>query len=69
MTPSEKARQMVDTFALATAGADHAERISNAKGIALLAVAEIIDAIHWHKYETPPDDIFWHAVQIEIMAL
>lgn len=60
---------MVDTYALATAGADHAERIMNAKGIALLAVSEIIDAIHWHPYETPPDDLFWHQVQIEIMAL
>ena len=69
MTPSEKARELVDTYALATAGADHMERITHAKGIALLAVSDIIDAIHWHPYETPPDDMFWHAVQIEIMAL
>ena len=69
MTPSEKARQMVDAYALATAGADHDEQVENAKGIALLAVSEIIDAIHWHQYETPPDYLFWHAVQIEIMAL
>lgn len=69
MTPSEKARQLVDHYAVYAVGSDHEERIYNAKAISMLAVADIIDAIHWHKYETPPDDLFWHQVQIEIMAL
>ena len=60
---------MVETYSLATAGSDRIQRITNAKGIALLAVSENIEAIDWHGHETPPDSLFWHAVQIEIMAL
>ena len=43
---------------------------SSAKQCALIAVDEIIDAIDWHEYEVPNDQLnFWFKVKQEIEKL
>ena len=64
MTPKEKAQELVDKFIQTNGNAFFA------KECALIAVDEIIDAIDWHEYEAPNDQlIFWHKVIKEIEEL
>ena len=67
MTPKEKAKELYDNFYGLYPEQD-AQFI--AKECALIAVDEIIDAIDWHEYEVPNDQLkFWFEVKREIEAL
>lgn len=64
MTPKEKAIELVDKFTQTNGNAFFA------KECALIAVDEIIDAIDWHEYEVPNDQLkFWFEVKREIEKL
>jgi hypothetical protein len=65
MTPQEKAIELVNKFS--TVGLQQRE-----EGIACatIAVNEIIDAIDWHEYETPNNELnYWLDVRKEIQNL
>ena len=64
MTPKEKAEELIDKFTQTNGNAFFA------KECALIAVDEIIDAIDWHEYEVPNDQLkFWFEVKREIEKL
>ena len=64
MTPKEKAQELVDKYIQTNGNAFFA------KQCALIAVDEIIDAIDWHEYEVPNDQLkFWFEVKQEIEKL
>ena len=64
MTPKEKAEEQIDKFTQTNGNAFFA------KECALIAVDEIIDAIDWHEYEVPNDQLkFWFEVKREIEKL
>jgi hypothetical protein len=64
MTPKEKAEELVDKFIQTNGNAFFA------KECALIAFDEIIDAIDWHEYEVPNDQLkFWFEVKQEIEKL
>lgn len=65
MTPKEKAKELVDKFS--TVGLQQRE-----EGLecALIAVDEIIQAIDWHQFEVPNDQInYFLQVKQEIEKL
>jgi hypothetical protein len=65
MTPQEKAIELVNKFS--TVGLQQRE-----EGIACatISVNEIIDAIDWHEYETPNNELnYWLDVRKEIKNL
>lgn len=66
MTPKEKAKELVDKMGKCV------NTITNIplKKCALIAVDEIIEAIDWHYYETPNNEIqYWEQVRQEIEKL
>lgn len=78
MTPKEKAKELVDKFQFETKESELLNRIiigdisvrfsmHMAKKSALIAVEEIIEAIDWHYYETPNNEIqYWEEVKHEL---
>jgi len=71
MTPKEKAIELYQKYELL--GRDFTRGVSmkeHSKQCALIAVDEIIDAIDWHEYEVPNDQLkFWFEVIKEIEKL
>lgn len=64
LTPKEKAELLVDKFYPMF---DSSARLSIAKSCALIAVDEILEAIDWHFYQTPTNEIeYWQEVKKEI---
>jgi hypothetical protein len=60
MTPKEKARELIQSFSDA----------STVKQCATIAVNEIIDAIDWHEYDTPNNELnYWLNVRKYINKL
>jgi hypothetical protein len=60
MTPQEKARELIQSFSDA----------STLKQCATIAVNEIIDAIDWHEYDTPNNELnYWLDVRKHINKL
>jgi hypothetical protein len=60
MTPQEKARELIQGFSDA----------STLKQCATIAVNEIIDAIDWHEYDTPNNELnYWLDVRKHINKL
>ena len=74
MKPSEKAEELVNEMMdmLYDDGSLSFKRIlyPRAKQCALVAVDQIIDAIDWHEFEVPNDQLtYWHKVKQEIEKL
>ena len=71
MTPKEKAEELIRKITETLQDADMYGWYDPAcKNCALIAVDEIIDAIDWHEYEVPNDQLkFWFEVKQEIEAL
>lgn len=73
MTPKEKAEELVNKYVGLNSGkiSDYSRiEFPTAKQCALIAVDEIIDAIDWHKYEVPNNELkFWFEVKKEIEKL
>ena len=74
MTPKEKAEELVSRYRKEILKGKYrvngfiVEEIS--QECALIAVDEIIDAIDWHEYEVPNDQLnFWFEVKREIENL
>lgn len=74
MTPKEKAEELVSRYRKEILKGKYrvngfiVEEIS--QECALIAVDEIIDAIDWHKYEVPNDQLnFWFEIKREIENL
>jgi len=74
MTPKEKAEELVSRYRKEILKGKYrvngfiVEEIS--QECALIAVDEIIDAIDWHKYEVPNDQLnFWFEVKRKIENL
>lgn len=66
MTPKEKAKELFDKYQIA--GSQW--YVDTTKKYALIAVDEIIEAIDWHYYETPNNEIqYWEEVKQEIEKL
>ena len=69
MTPKEKAKELVDKMW------NIDERYGSigfheAKQCALVAVDEILDAVDWHEFETPNEELnYWNKVKHEIDQL
>jgi hypothetical protein len=60
MIPQEKARELIQSFSDA----------STLKQCATIAVNEIIDAIDWHEYDTPNNELnYWLDVRKHINKL
>ena len=60
MTSQEKARELIQSFSDA----------STLKQCATIAVNEIIDAIDWHEYDTPNNELnYWLDVRKHINKL
>ena len=67
MTPKEKAIELYDKFIFPCWECDEFDR---AKQCALIAVDEIVNAIDWHKFETPNKELeYWRQVKQEIEKL
>jgi len=65
MTPKEKAKELIHKYLQVYDG-----RVIQAKQCALIAVDEIIDAIDWHEYEVPNDQLkFWFEVKEAIVNM
>ena len=70
MTEHEKAEDLYQMYYECLWHQDEQSRIQNAKKGALIAVDEIVDAIDWHYYETPNNEIeYWQEVKQEIEKL
>ena len=74
MTPKEKAEELVSRYRKEILKGKY--RVNGfiveeiCQECALIAVDEIIDAIDWHKYEAPNDQLnFWFEVKREIVNL
>ena len=69
MTPKDKAKELVDKMW------NIDERYGSigfheAKQCALVAVDEILDAVDWHEFETPNEELnYWNQVKEEINKL
>ena len=62
MNPKDKAIELVNKYLQVYDG-----KVKEAKQCALIAVDEIIDAINWHSFEYPNDEvIFWNEVINEL---
>jgi hypothetical protein len=76
MTPKEKAKQLVNTYIdienkfNVDLFCDECGIERAAKYCALIAVDEILEAIDWHEFEHPNDEInYWFEVKEEIEKL
>lgn len=71
MTPKEKAEELYNKYADEFNFDDtYRSYREQSKQCALIAVDEIIDAIDWHEYEVPNDQLkFWFEVKQEIEKL
>lgn len=77
MTPREKAGWLIERFYFSlpnngsfTGPSNINDRWEEAKKCALIAVDEIVDAIDWHEYEVPNDQLkFWFEVTRELEKL
>ena len=71
MTPKEKAVKLVDIYLDEVINdTDINFPLELPKRFALIAVDEIIEAIDWHYYETPNNEIqYWQEVKQEIEKL
>lgn len=71
MTPKEKAVKLVDIYLDEVINdTDINFPLELPKRLALIAVDEIIEAIDWHYYETPNNEIqYWQEVKHEIEKL
>lgn len=72
MTSQEKAIELFNKFYIEVLDRDGTSSMHRveAKQCALIAVDEIIDAIDWHEYEVPNDQLkFWFEVKREIEKL
>ena len=69
MTPKDKAKELVDKMW----NIDERYRsigFNEAKQCALVAVDEILDAVDWHEFETPNEELnYWNQVKEEINKL
>ena len=64
MTPTEKAVQLYRYYI------DYTQGHYNCKQCCLIAVDEILEAIDWHNFEVPNDEIwYWQEVKQEIEKL
>ena len=64
MTPNEKAVQLYRYYI------DYTQGHYNCKQCCLIAVGEILEAIDWHNFEVPNDEIwYWQEVKQEIEKL
>ena len=69
MTPKDKAKELVDKMwnideRYGSIG------FNEAKQCALVAVDEILDAVDWHEFETPNEELnYWNQVKEEINKL
>ena len=71
MTPKEKANELVDKY-IPCCGGYVGGKINKLFSIdcALIAVDEILQAIDWHRFETPNVEIdFWQEVKNEILKM
>ena len=68
LSPKEKAQELYDKYYIICQ--EFTEEIQcsiQAKQCALVAVNEIIEAIDWHYYETPNNEIeYWQEVKHEL---
>ena len=65
MTSEEKAKELVDKFS--SVGL---QQRNEGIACALIAVDEILEAIDWHNFEVPNDEIwYWQEVKQEIEKL
>ena len=65
MTSEEKAKELVDKFS--SVGL---QQRNEGIACALIAVDEILEAIYWHNFEVPNDEIwYWQEVKQEIEKL
>ncbi len=78
MSPKEKALELIGNMGFSTGISINAQtgefhpmyRNQYAKECALVAVDEIIEAIDWHKFDTPNQEFqFWQEVKQEIEKL
>jgi hypothetical protein len=72
MTPKEKAKELVDKLARIDGYQDSIDLSTCLDEIeyALIAVDEILQAIDWHKFETPNVEIdFWQEVKNELLKM
>ncbi len=66
MSPKEKAQELYDKF-LRYVPAEEEFEHEYAKQCALIAVDEIIEAIDWHKFDTPNEEFqYWQNVKQEL---
>lgn len=60
--PKDKAAELVSKFFFLT--------IPDAKKAAIVTIAEILDAIDWHAYESPNAEFeYWDKVLVELKSL
>jgi hypothetical protein len=72
MTAQEKAKELVDKLARIDGYQDSIDLSTCLDEIeyALIAVDEILQAIDWHKFETPNVEIdFWQEVKNELLKM
>jgi hypothetical protein len=72
MTAQEKAKELVDKLARIDGYQDSIDLSTCLDEIeyALIAVNEILQAIDWHKFETPNVEIdFWQEVKNELLKM
>ncbi len=73
MTPKEKAKELVDKFIEPTMEFDeldgYVEDKDNAKQCALIAVDEVIEALHEHHWQNRLIINYWEEVKHEIEKL
>ena len=71
MKPEEKANNLCMRFLIqTTTDIPYGINKTIAKECALIAVDEILNAIDWHKFETPNNEIeYWEEVKQEIEKL
>lgn len=70
MSAKEKALELIQKYNLVVLDTALGGSNQRVKKCALIAVDEIIDAIDWHEYEVPNDQLkFWFEVIKEIEKL
>jgi hypothetical protein len=72
MTPKEKAKELIEKFARIDGYQDSIDLSTCLDEIeyALITVDEILQAIDWHKFETPNVEIdFWQEVNNELLKM
>jgi hypothetical protein len=71
MIPEEKAKEIFDKmYFVDDVMGNYPMCFDTAKKCALIAVDEILQAIDWHKFETPNVEIdFWQEVKNELLKM